>query len=89
MLMKICIAAAVAPGFSLAVPAASYAADDTDKSDTSTKAATHHKKKGHADVVHERTTGPRRVMRTRCTTIPSDKMLSKRRDAAKPRCPLG
>jgi hypothetical protein len=59
MLMKICIAAAVALGFSLAVPAASYAAGDTDKSDTSTK-ATHHKKKGHADVVHERTHHPKK-----------------------------
>ena len=60
MLMKICIAAAVALGFSLAVPAASYAQGDKDKSDTSTKAATHHKKKGHADTVHERTHRPKK-----------------------------
>ena len=64
MLMKICIAAAVALGCSLAVPGASFAAGDKDKSATSaaaepnsakpTKATAHQKKpkKGHADDVH-------------------------------------
>jgi hypothetical protein len=62
MLMKMCIAAAVALGCILTVPGASFAADDKDKSATSTtekpKAAAHkaHKKpkKGHADDVHNR-----------------------------------
>ena len=65
MLMKICIAAAVALGCTLAVPGASFAAGDKDKSATSgaaaepnsakpSKATAQHKKpkKGHADDVH-------------------------------------
>ena len=64
MLMKICIAAAVALGCTLAVPGASFAAGDKDKSATSgaaepnsakpSKATAHQKKpkKGHADDVH-------------------------------------
>ena len=53
-LMKICTAAAVALGCTLAVPGASFAAGDKDKSATSTKATAHHekRKKGHADEVH-------------------------------------
>jgi hypothetical protein len=62
MLMKTCIAAAVALGCVLVVPGASFAADDKDKSATSTtqkpKAAAHksHKKpkKGYSDDVHNR-----------------------------------
>jgi hypothetical protein len=64
MLMKICIAAAVALGCTLALPGASFAASDKDKSATSTaaepnsarpaKATAHHKKlkKGWSDEVH-------------------------------------
>ena len=64
MLMKICIAAAVALGCTLAVPGASFAAGDKDKSATSgaaepnsakpSKATAHHKKpkKGWSDEVH-------------------------------------
>jgi hypothetical protein len=64
MLMKTCIAAAVALGCTLAVPGSSFAAGDKDKSATSgaaepnsanpSKATAHHKKvkKGHADEVH-------------------------------------
>ena len=64
MLMKICIAAAVALGCTLAVPSASFAAGDKDKSATSgaaepnsakpSKATAHHKKpkKGWSDEVH-------------------------------------
>jgi hypothetical protein len=58
MLMKMCIAAAVALGCILAVPGASFAADDKDKSATSTtqkpKAAAPHKKpkKGFSDDAH-------------------------------------
>ena len=58
MLMKTCIAAAVALGCTLAVPSASFAAGDNDKTATSTdkpsKATAHHKKakKGHADEIH-------------------------------------
>jgi hypothetical protein len=50
MLMKVCIAAAVALGCILIVPSSSFAADDKDKS-----ATVHHKKakKGHSDTVHE------------------------------------
>jgi hypothetical protein len=58
MLMKICIAAAVALGCTLAVPGASFAAGDNDKSATSAKpvkATAQHKKpkKGYADEVHQ------------------------------------
>jgi hypothetical protein len=62
MFMKFCIAAAVALGCILAVPSASFAAGDKDKSATSTtteptaaKAAVHKKKrkKGHSDEEHE------------------------------------
>jgi maltose-binding protein MalE len=61
MMMKTCIAAVVALGCILAVPSASFAADEKDKSATSTtkkpKAAAHksHKMpmKGHADTAHE------------------------------------
>ena len=64
MLMKTCIAAAVALGCTLAVPGSSFAAGDKDKSATSgaaepnsakpSKATAHQKKpkKGHADDVH-------------------------------------
>ena len=61
--MKICIAAVVALGCTLAVPGASFAAGDKYKSATSgaaepnsakpSKATVHQKpKKGHADEVH-------------------------------------
>ena len=59
MLMKICIAAAVALGCTLAVPSASFAAGDQDKSATTDKSKpskpTHHKKakKGFSDTAHE------------------------------------
>ena len=62
MLMKFCIAAAVALGCTLAVPSASFAAGDQDKSATTDKskpakpnAATHHKKakKGFSDEAHD------------------------------------
>jgi len=50
-IMKTCIAAAVALGFSLAVPAASYAQGDKDKSATASpdksKAPAHKKHKKH------------------------------------------
>jgi hypothetical protein len=52
MLMKLCIAAAVALGCTLMVPGASFAVGEQDKSVP--KATAHHKKpkKGHADEVH-------------------------------------
>ena len=61
MLMKICIAAAVALGCTLAVPGASFA-QDKDKSATASPdkskapATKPHKKpkKGHADDIHDR-----------------------------------
>jgi hypothetical protein len=65
MLMKICIAAAVALGCTLAVPGASFAAGDKDKAATSTaaepnsakpsKATAQHKKpkKGWSDQAHQ------------------------------------
>jgi hypothetical protein len=65
MLTKICIAAAVALGCTLAAPGASFAAGDKDKSATSTaaepnsakpsKATAHHKKpkKGWSDDAHQ------------------------------------
>jgi hypothetical protein len=65
MLMKICIAAAVALGCTLAVPGASFAAGDKNKSATSgaaepnsakpSKATAHHKKpkKGWSDDAHQ------------------------------------
>jgi hypothetical protein len=59
MLMKICIAAAVALGCTLAVPGASFAAGDKDKSATTDKSKpskpTQHKKakKGFSDTAHE------------------------------------
>ena len=57
MLMKIFIAAAVALGCTLAVPGASFAASDKDKSATSTpsKATAKHKKpkKGFSDEAHQ------------------------------------
>jgi hypothetical protein len=50
-IMKACIAAAVALGFSLAIPAASYAQGDKDKSATASpdksKAPAHKKHKKH------------------------------------------
>jgi hypothetical protein len=61
MLTKMCIAAAVALGCILAVPGASFAADEKDKSATSTtqkpKAAAHKSnkkpKKGFSDDAHD------------------------------------
>ena len=54
MFMKI-IAAAVALGFIVTVPGASFAAGDNDKSASSAKATAHQKKpkKGWSDTVHE------------------------------------
>ena len=59
MFMKI-IAAAVALGFIVTVPGASFAAGDNDKSVSSTKAAVNHKKpkKGWSDTVHENASYP-------------------------------
>jgi hypothetical protein len=66
MFMKICIAAAVALGCTLAVPSVSYAAekDKTAASatgDTKAAPATSHKKKkpkkGHADDIHSHAEG--------------------------------
>jgi hypothetical protein len=65
MFMKICIAAAVALGCTLAVPSVSYAAekDKTAASATDAKAApakSHKKKKpkkGHADDIHNHAEG--------------------------------
>jgi hypothetical protein len=66
MFMKICIAAAVALGCTLAVPSVSYAAekDKTAASatdDTKAAPATSHKKKkpkkGHADDIHNHAEG--------------------------------
>ena len=64
MLMKICIAAAIALGCTLAVPGASFAASDKDKVATASAstdkpkapATKPHKKpkKGHADDIHDR-----------------------------------
>jgi hypothetical protein len=56
MLMKLCIAAAVALGCTLVVPSASFAAGDQDKSvkTEKSKPAKHHKKakKGFSDEAH-------------------------------------
>jgi hypothetical protein len=58
MLMKLCVAAAVALGCTLMVPSASFAAGEKDKSATTEsskpKGTAHQKKpkKGHADEVH-------------------------------------
>ena len=55
MFMKVCIAGAVALGFIVTIPIASFAAGDNDKSATSAKATVHQKKpkKGWSDTVHE------------------------------------
>ena len=59
MFMKI-IAAAVALGFIVTVPGASFTAGDNDKSASSAKATAHQKKpkKGWSDTVHENASYP-------------------------------
>jgi hypothetical protein len=67
MLMKICIAAAVALGFILAVPGGSFAQDNKDKSDTA--ATTKKPKKGHSDNVHQNAHAPKKAKKGRSDEV--------------------
>jgi hypothetical protein len=73
MFTKLCIAAAIALGCMLVAPGASLAADDKDKSATSTTkpagASKSHKKKGHSDTVHENAGLPKKPKKGHADTV--------------------